>query len=138
MPAVVIKPGAYWLGNPKLVDPNWVESPSCTYELNGLTFHAFMYKSGTVAAVPMAALPEDVWENIQIAIRPDVVIIDEVSIKVTKPKGKKSVIVSEPSEIIYKTIRRLRAPFANTLTTFEEETLFYENHGDGKIGGIEL
>lgn len=139
MTAVTIQPGAYWLGNPKLVDPKWVESPTFTYTLNGKSYHAFRYHSGPVAAIPMAALPEDAWETVTIVVQPEVVASDEVSVTLTKPKGKKSVAeVVEPPKTFTREVRRLKTPFANTLTTFEEETLFYENHGNGKIGGIAL
>jgi hypothetical protein len=137
MSAVVLQPGTYWLGDPKLVNPNWTPVPSCTYSLNGYTFHAFEYASGVVAAIPKDALPDDAWETINMLVLPDVVVVDTVTI--TKSKGKKSAAVL-PAVVdpVYKQVRRMLPQFANTLTTFEEDTVFHEQCGYGSIGGIAL
>lgn len=139
MSAVVLQPGTYWLGDPKLVDPTWKSIPSCTYKLGEFTYHAFEYAGGVVAAIPKDALPESAWETIQMIVTPDVIIIDEVSIKATKGKNKKTVdvppTVVEPA---YKSVRRLLPQFANTLTTFDLDTVFHEQCGYGSIGGIAL
>ena len=53
MPAVIINPGKYYVGNPLTVFPDWTPLDSCTYEVDGVTFHAFPFGDVFVAAIPI-------------------------------------------------------------------------------------
>lgn len=53
MPAVIINPGKYFVGNPLTVFPDWTPLDSCTYEVDGITFHAFQFGDVYVAAIPL-------------------------------------------------------------------------------------
>jgi hypothetical protein len=60
MPAVTLNKGRYYVGNPLTIFPNWKPSPSQTYRVGMHTFHAFEFKNSFVAAIPVAAIAEDV------------------------------------------------------------------------------
>lgn len=56
MPSVTINKGKYWVGDPKTIFEDWVESPSCTYRAGPYTYHAFYFSESNAY---VAAIPED-------------------------------------------------------------------------------
>lgn len=140
MSSVTIKPGKYYIGNPTTIFPNWTNHVSCTYEHNGVFFHAFKFGSTYVAAIPLEIIPENVM------YRPDEIVVKEIKPK--KSRKTKMVIEDlvemdqlsdEPEQVPEPTYtQKLPSIVANSICTFEKATLFYENNGVGAIGNIIL
>lgn len=56
MPAVTLTKGQYWIGDPKLVLPDWKPSVTHTYKCGPYTFHAFKFGDSYVGAIPFDAM----------------------------------------------------------------------------------
>lgn len=117
MAAVTLNPGKYYVGNPKSVFPDWVPNDSCSYKTEHLNergypiwWHAFQYGGTTwVAAIPYEVIPKNL-------------LIPQTEEVEDEDKKKKHFKKIEPL----------------TFVTFNEDVVFYEADGVGKIGEIDL